>query len=817
MSPPGEWRRDVRHTARALRKNPGYSLAAVLTLAVCLAANTSMFAAVQAVLFRPLAIRAPNELVICWANDRPHSLPVVELSYRNVEDWAAHSESFSQVAAIGSSSWPAIWDTENGSTRLAATGVSVPFFDVLGAAPLLGRTFRPDDDAPKAARVVILSHRLWASRFGGDSGVIGRRMALDVPHTIVGVMPERFDFPRGTDLWTPVVPILADAGRGWNTDGLERVGVLFAIGRLRPGHTPRRAADELNRLVEQRTRDAAAHQFGSGAVVTPFLTYVYGPVRQALWALLAAVLVLLLIGCANVSGLVLIRVSQKRREQAVRLALGATRAIVARRWIVETGLIALAGGVAGLIVSPWIVAALVMLAPGEAPGLADMTISVPVAALTGGVILLAALVCGAGPALMVASTVNLAEVLNDSARLTPSRHTHRARSALVLLQISLSVTLLIGAGLVGRSVVNLRRLDLGFDPTHVVTMTVDPRDPKPSANEWVHELLERVRTLPMVSAAGAVSLRPLALGPIGQETSVLLDGQPDTQASLDQNPRLNYQVATPEFFSAMRIPLQRGRVFADSDDRRSPRVALVSERTAHRLWPGQEAIGKRVRMPQFAPDTEPEWRTVIGVVKDVHYRELDDVRLDIYDAALQAAMPANDLMIRTSGDPRAVIGAVQAAVRRFDPRVVIGGSETMDAVVARAIAPWRFSVWLFGAFAGVAFMLASLGLFSLVSLDVVERAREWAIRRTLGAQDRNILGPVMFSAARRALIGTAAGVLTAFAGVRGIRSLLFGVQAVDMSTYAAVVALVGGVVVLAAYGPARRAVGVDPAVALRSE
>ena len=295
-----------------------------MTLALAIGANSAIFSAVHGVLLTPSAIRQPDKLVICWERDASRS-PVVELSYRNFQDWVAHSRSFSQAAAIGSSTWPAILDGRGESVRLASAGVSASFFDTLGVVPALGRGFRPEDDAPNAERVVILSHATWVTRFGADPGVIGTTIQLDERHTIVGVMPEGFDFPHRTDVWLPVVPILANAGDGRVQSPLESVGVLFVIGRLRDGVTPRMAAEELNRLAGQLQRTGGAHRFGTDVVVTPFLDYLIGPVRHALWALFAAVGVLLLIGCANVSGLMLTRVSVRRREHAIRLALGATR------------------------------------------------------------------------------------------------------------------------------------------------------------------------------------------------------------------------------------------------------------------------------------------------------------------------------------------------------------------------------------------------------------------------------------------------------------------------------------------------------------
>jgi putative ABC transport system permease protein len=808
--------RTVRLAVRDLLRQPGYTASTVLTLALVIAANSAIFSAVHGVLLTPSAIRQPEGLVVCWERDISRS-PVVEVSYRNFQDWVAHSRSFSQAAAIGSSAWPAILDGRGESVRLASAGVSASFFDTLGVVPALGRGFRPEDDAPNAERVVVLSHTTWARRFGADPRVIGTTIQLDEPHTVVGVMPAGFDFPHRTDVWLPVVPILANAGDGRVQSPLESVGVLFVVGRLREGVTPTMVSEELNSLARRLQETGGAHRFGTDVVVTPFLDYLIGPVRYALWALLAAVGVLLLIGCANVSGLMLTRVSARRREHAIRLALGATRRHLGRHWAVETLIVSLAGGCIGLIAARWMLQVIVALAPEDVPRLTTISINTPVVAFTFLAVLATALLCGAQP-VRQASTLNLFEALNEASRATPGKRSHRARSMLLVFQIGLSVLLLIAAGLVMRSFVNLRSLDLGFVPSNVLTMNVTPREARPSANEWMHELLARVSALRDVEAAGAVYLRPLALGPIGGESGVILEGQPDSEQSARLNPTLSYQVATPGYFTAMRIQLKRGRLFTDQDNPAAPRVAIVSESTARALWRGEDPLGRRILMPTHSSDGGPNvWRTVVGVVSDVRYRGIDDVRLDVYDAALQAAATAGDLVVRTSRDPLIVAGAVQAEARRLDARVVIDRLTTMDGIVSRAVAPWRFSVWMFTLFAVLAFVLATMGLVSLVSLDVAQRRREFAVRLAVGAQRGDVCRSVLVSALWRVVAGVAFGVLAAVLGTRAIRHILFGVEPVDLTTYSAVIMLVLAVVTAASWLPAHRAAGTNPLALLRRE
>jgi putative ABC transport system permease protein len=808
--------RDVRLTVRELLKWPGYTSAAVVTLALTIGANSAIFSAVHAVLLKSSAIFQPDRLVICWERD-PAGSPVVEVSYRNFNDWVAHSKGFSQAAAIGSSTWPAILDAGGESARLSSAGVSASFFDTLGVVPKLGRVFRAADEVPNAPRVVILSHGTWVRRFGADPEVIGTTIHIGQPHTIVGVMPEGFDFPRATDVWLPVVPILANAGNGLVQSPLENVGVLFVVGRLRDGVTPSMAAEELDRVSAELARSGAAPRFGKAVVVTPFMDYVVGPVRQALWALFAAVAVLLLIGCANVSGLMLTRVSLRRREHAIRLALGATRTSLGRHWVLETLILSATGGCLGLIASRWIAQLVIALAPEEVPRLSEVSVNVPVATFAFVVVLTTALLCGAQP-VWQAGRSNLLETLNDSARTTPGKQSLRTRSLLLVFQVGLTVVLLVAAGLVVRSFVNLRQIDLGFEPSNVLAMNVAARNAKPSPNEWMHELLARLARLPDVKAAGAVYLRPLALGPIGAESWVILDGQADTPGQRRLNPALNYQVATPGYFGAMRIQLRRGRLFNEQDNARSPRVALVSESTARQLWRSEDAIGKRILLPAQTVDGGPSiWRTVVGVVSDVRYRGINDVRLDVYDPALQAASIAADLTIRTAGDPLSVAAAVQTEARRLDPRVLIDRLTTMDAIVWRAVAPWRFSVWMFTLFAVLAFVLATVGLVSLVSLDIAHRRHEFAVRVALGAQREDVRRSVLRSALWRVVPGVALGVLTAVVGTRAIRHSLFGVELLDPTTYLAVIALVFAVVTVVSWLPAHRAASIDPLSLLRRE
>jgi predicted permease len=386
---------------------------------------------------------------------------------------------------------------------------------------------------------------------------------------------------------------------------------------------------------------------------------------------------------------------------------------------------------------------------------------------------------------------------------------------LLVVQISLTVLLLVAGGLVVRSFINLQRIDLGFVSANVVMLNVMPRSGPPSVNTWMAEFLRHVEALPDVDAAGVVYLRPLALGPIGLEAGVILEGQPVVLDTTRRNPALNYEIATAGYFHAMRIPLLEGRLFTGRDTDDTPPVALVSASTARTLWPGRSAIGHRFMLTHDQAPPERAWRTVVGVVSDVRYRGIDDVRLDVYDALLQARLEARDVVVRGRGDPRRLISAVQAEARRLGPGVLIDGITTLDSVVARVTAPWRFTTWTLSLFAAMAFGLSALGLFSLVSLDVADRRYEFALRVALGASREQVVGSVLVSIATRVIPGLLLGVIAAAAGTQTLRALLFGVQALDAATYGVVVLLITGVTVLAAYVPARRAALADPLTLFR--
>jgi putative ABC transport system permease protein len=784
-----------------------------MTLALAIAATGAIIGAVHGLLLGSIGIRKPARLVIAWETHAPNA-QVVEVSYRNFKDWQTSSRSFTHVAAVGSSAWPMVFEGRGEPTKLATVAVSGSFFDTLGVRPHVGRLLQPDDDRPGQPRLAVLSHRLWQQRFGSDAGIVGTVIHGDGrPATVVGVASSEFDYPRGTDLWMPVAPLLTEGSA--TLAGLTEVGVLFVVGRLGHGVTGAAAAREMDELA-RRFQQAGTYRFGTGVHVRPFLEHLFGPVRAALWWLLGAVVVLLVIACGNLSALSLTRALRQKRQRAIRIALGASGRALWRPMLIESLCIGAAAGILGLTAARVVLAAVVALAPDDVPRLAELSMTWPVALTTIALSIAAAIASCIVPILRGGRA--LVDDLHDTAHATESRGSMRTRLLLLRGQIALTVVLLAGTGLIFRSYANLLELDLGFDPERVVTLAVEPQQTAVPPNEWMRELLSRVEAMDDVEAAGAVYLRPLALGAIGADSTVVLEGQTHDLATIRGNPHLNYQAATPDYFRAMKIALKQGRLFGSDDHARSPRVALVGESTARRLWPGQNPIGRRLTLPAMDGNKPPLiWRTVVGVVSDVRYRGLDDVRFDVYDPASQARSLAGHIVVRSPRHPAALAAAIHAEARRMDPRALVGGVTTMEAVVSRTLAAWRLSVWMFAAFALMALVLACAGLFGVAALDHAQRAREFALRLALGAETLDIARRVLTSVVRQAVPGVVVGLVVTAAASRWMSSLLFDTHPLDPLTYAGVVTAVFLSVALAGAVPAYRASRTDPTMLLKSE
>jgi putative ABC transport system permease protein len=812
--------RDLQFAFRRLRFSPGYSIAVVATLALAIGASTAIFSAVYAVLLKPMPIREPGQLVVGWGTSAALNMRVIELSYLQVRDIGGATPAVGAVASVGSSFWTAVLEGAGDPVKVPTTGVSGNFFELVGAVPRLGRTIRPDDDTTTSAPVAVISQGLWARQFGSDPNIIGRRVQLSQePHEIIGVMPASFDYPRGTDIWRSAAQVIGDPVPGGNPNPLKNIGLLLMVGRLNHGVTPQAAQAEWTRANGQVLEGSPGPRYD--IAVTPFLDHQIGPARQAMWVLFGAVGVLLLIACANVSGLMLTRVSLRNHDDAIRSAVGGSRMAIGRLWAAETVWLTVIGGALGLLTCQWLIGMIVALAPEGIPRLDEVTIDIPVVLFSITVMTIATLLCGAAP-IRHASIVNLVETLNDGSRTVAGGRSYRTRSTLLVLQIGLAVVLLVSAGLVVRSFGALQNLDFGFARDGVLLVKVEPRDQTQSVNTWVTDFLPQVAALPEVEAVGGVYVRPLEFGSIGHGTWAIAEGQVESSQTASSNPIVNYHAASADYFTAMRIPLVRGRLFTDEDRANAPRVALISESTAAAFFPGQDPVGKRIKAASFNADRNPDgaWRTIVGVVGNVRYKGVHEMPLDMYDPPAQGTAGAiTSLAVRLKpgqeGQALAVAAAIQTQARQRDPRALVSGISMIEDIVSKEIAPWRFSAWVFALFAALAFTLSMLGLFSVVSLDVANRRQEFAIRIAMGATPRQVVGGVFRSAGTRAAIGIAGGLALAAVATRSLAGLLFGVGLEDYVTYATVTTLVAMVVLVAAYLPARRAGASDPLALLR--
>jgi putative ABC transport system permease protein len=865
---------DVRGGVRLLFKHRWLTAIAVLMLAIGVGMNAAIFSVASAVLLRPLSIAEPDRLLVLWERDAEQ--PVLEVSLANFHDWRARNQSFANMAAFSSTNWsydlhagPAgqgssshgAAQTRTRTRTQTPVGVTLPyaavsasFFDTLGAKPALGRTFVASDDEPSAARTVVLSHGLWQRQFGSDPAIVGKSITLKGPggvfaFEVIGVMPAAFDFPRKAQLWTPVGHELAAVGRataggGAKPDIDRGYGVLYAIGRLKPAVAAARVKPELDAIVRNLTITFGGSNPPREVVAVPVLTHLFGQVRSALLVLLGAVGLVLLIACANVAGMLMVLGRTREEELAVRYVLGASRLRIVRQLLTEGVLLAICGGTAGVLASQWGVRTLLAVNPVDVPGFADVRLDARVLVFALMISIVTAILVGLIPAWR-AARVSIAASLKGTRTIggAGSGSGSHVRSGafgvygvsgvssvlrgdlganlLVIGQVALAALVVIAAALTLRSFANVTSLDLGFTQERVLTFGVDLPDGDFPTVERKHQvfdqLIARLHVQPGVEAAGAIYQRPLAHGPIGMDTRFLLDGQPLDRRSFDLNPVANWEAVTPGYFGAMQIALKFGRLFDDTDRDDSSRVVIVSESFARRVWPGQQPLGKRLLALGAGRDASGNvrWQTVIGVVADVRYRELERSRLDLYLPHRQSPIGVRDIVIRTTADPRTLIDVVKQELATLHPRLQPADVTTMDAVMSKAVAPWRFTMLVFGAFATIALALTAVGLFGVIAATVSERTREIGLRAALGAQPRDLLGMIMRRAFALTICGITLGSLAAYALSRLIANLLFGVAPTDVTLYAVAAIVVLTVSSLASYLPARRAMSIDPTVALR--
>ena len=804
--------KDIRYGIRSLLKRPGLAAVALITLALGIGVNTAIFSAVDSVLLRPLPFKEPERLMAVWEHTPHLGIARNEFAPANYFDLRKQNQVFEDVGAFGQLSINLTGQGE--PEQLEGQLVTANVFTLLGVAPALGRTFASDEDQLGREHVAVLSDALWRRRFASDPGIINRSVTLNgESFTVIGVMPAGFFFPeREVELWTPwaMEPGQAE-GRG---DHYFRL-----VARLKPGVTREQANAEAESIAARLAGDYHKTNEGLGFVVNSFHQDYVGDLRRPMLILFAAVGFVLLIACANVANLLLAQATTRRREIAIRMALGARRWAIARQLLTESLLLAAAGGLLGVLAAIWGVEALAKLLPESLSKLQAISVDSRVFVFTIGVTLLTAIAFGVVPALH-AARANPGEALGETSRdLSGGVSGRYLRRVLVIAEVALAVVLLAGAGLLIRSFNRLRQVDLGFKPDNLLTMQMVlpfPKYQKPEARRaFYDELLRRINEIPGVESAGINTRLPLSTS--GMKFSFSVEGR--TMPSDTNLPFAVYRVINPDYFRAMGIPLQRGRVFDTRDTADSTPALIVNRRLAEQFWPGEDPTGKRLKIgPADGPNP---WATVIGVVGDVRQTGLyGDQMAELYAPYAQERrswMSPRDLVVRTRGDAGAVAGAVREAVWAVDKDQPISNIRTMDQVLAAVVSRERFQMLLLSLFAALALVLACVGLYGVISYAVAQRTREIGVRMALGAQQRDVLKLVI----RQGMILTFAGLVIGIAGglavTRVMTDLLFGVTATDAVTFISVGGLLLVVSFLACYIPARRATKVDPLIALRYE
>jgi predicted permease len=808
-------RQDLRFAVRASRKSPGFTAVAVLTLALGIGASTAMFGVLNGVLLRELPVRAQDELAVLWT-EAPASghLPV---TYQELVGFRESSRAFQGVAGVAYQGALDQVAMDGGSAlTVSATWVTGNFFPVLGTPPVHGRTLLPSDDVPGAAPVMVISHGLWQRRFGGSPAAVGHTFEMNGKRfSVVGVMPRGFEYPRGAEAWVPVLPdfpaTLEEQAHP------SQVIVFDLVGRLRPGATVREGREDFGALLRESDARRPPEYRGMKPVATPLAEVVAGDARGTLWAAAAAVGLLLLVACVNVANLLLIRGSARAQELAIRVALGAGRRRMVRQLLAESGVLALLGGALGVLFALVAVRALVAVAPPELPRSEMIGIDGRVLLFACAVTGAAALLSGLLPAFFSAKG-DLARWLRGGRRTAGAHPGAQAlRHGLVIGQVALAIVVVVGAGVLVRSLVALQGVEMGFNRERLlVFQTAFPPELIPERPRQValqEEMLARVGAIPGVTGAAAMP-RPPFSGAAGWTAPYTGEGQTaDAQAN---NPLVNFEVVGATYFRTLEIPLRRGRAFGPEDREGAPPVAIVSEAVARSSWPGQDPIGKRVKLgPAGAPG---EWHTVVGVVGETRYRELTEPQPSLYLPVRQFAGPVPmSLAVRTSADPSAVVPQIRDALRLAHPELRVAGGGSMRQLMAAPLARPRFGTLLLGTFGAITLLLAAVGIYGVMAAMVRQRTHEIGIRLALGARAEQVRRVVLGQGMRLALWGCALGLAGAFAATRALRGMLFGISPADPVTFGAVFALVLGAAVLACSLPARRATRVDPVDALRGE
>ncbi|MGH9377634.1 MAG: ADOP family duplicated permease [Terriglobia bacterium] len=802
---------DVRYGLRQLRRNPGFTAVAVITLALGIGANTAIFSMVNAILLQPLPYKNPQRLVRLEITEPGSASLDPVASGPDFEDWQKQNHVFEEMAAGFDANKALTGRSE--PLQLSGFEVSPEIFHLLGVAPLMGRTFTQDETQPGHDQVVILSYGLWQRAFGGDKAIVGKTITLGGEvYDVVGVMPRSLKFP---DLWWGTkaefwIPLNLEHP-AWRRSRGDRW--LWVLARMKSGVTVAQAQADMTTISRNLQQQYPREDTGANAKVLGLRGQLTKQVKPALLVLFAAVGFLLLIACANIANLLLAKAITRSREIAIRLAVGSGRIRLIRQLLTESVLLFLLGGVAGLLVGWGALRILLYAAPeGYIPGIVHVQLGGWVFAFTFGVAFLTGFFAGIVPAIQ-SSKPDLQGALKEGGRTAAATH-RGSRSILTVAEIALALVMLIGAGLAIKSLVRLMGVQPGFDPHNVLKASLALPQARYKNDQQVaafyERLLDRLRALPGVESASAADYLPLQGSPSG---TVYIEGQP-LPKNMYSSPEVAWCHVLPDYFRTMRIPLLRGRDFTLQDGPKSPRVAIVNETMAHLFWPNQNPVGKR-----FAHDYQkPAWITVVGVVGDVKESSLDEAATpEAYFPEAQSADPWLAVALRTSALPFGEAGPLRHAVRRLDPELPVYSVGTLSQIVSQSSQQQQFVALLLGLFAAAALALALIGIYGVISYSVAQRTHEFGIRLALGAQRRDVLRLVTSEGLALALIGIAAGLVAALALTRLMASLLYGVKPNDPATFVAVPLLLIVVALAACLIPARRAMKIDPMVALRHE
>jgi putative ABC transport system permease protein len=804
---------DVRYGMRMLVKRPGFTLVAIITLVLGIGANTAIFSVVNAVLLRPLPYKNADRIAVIEEINREGRRG--QVTPANFADWRSQNAVFEHLAAILERTANLAGTDDAERINLAMT--SADFFEVFSARPERGRLFTAEDEQAGHPNVVVISRGLWQRRFGGDENLVGQAITLDGrSYTVVGVAPAGFQYPKQTDAWVPpfkgVVPTLSE------TQDINRArgfGFLSTVALLKDGVTLEQARAEMEGITARLREQYPETNNNRFDRVVTLHTHLVGDTSTILWLLLGAVSFVLLIACANVANLMLVRATSRQKEIAIRTALGASRSRILRQLLTESLMLALVGGATGLLLALWGVDLLTRLLPKDFPRLDQINLDFKVLGFTLLVSLVTGIIFGFAPAWQV-SKVDVQESLKDNARGSTGAR-NRLRSLFVVAEVTLSLVLLVGAGLLLRSFLELQAVNTGFNAEQVLTLQLSPsgtnfkQDPQYVA--YYQQVEERLRAIPGVQEVGTINTLPLAKGPT---FAYRIEGRPPLP--IDQWPPANYRDVSPDYFRALNIPILQGRGFNSHDNASVPMVVMINQAAADRDFNGENPVGKRINLGATDNNGQPVWIEIVGVVGNIRSIELQEApEPEIYTCMLQDPFATMSVVLRTAVEPAQLAATVRQTAQEVDRAQPVSNLRTMENLVSDAVTQPRFNLILLGIFGCIALVLSASGIYGVMAYTVTQRTHEIGIRMALGARSGDVLRMVMKQGLRLAVIGIGCGLLASLLLTRYLASLLFGVSATDPLTFAVVAAFLAAVALVACFVPARRAAKTDPMVALRYE